>query len=119
MSHTLFTSESVTEGHPDKVADQISDAIVDAMVISLGGTAALVAVKLTSQLRNDGIRAVLAQPGRSLRGQMRHATALKARFALVVGNDEVIAGTAQLKDMATGVQREVLLGKAAEEISNG
>ncbi len=28
----LFTSESVTEGHPDKVADQISDAILDAMV---------------------------------------------------------------------------------------
>ena len=26
----LFTSESVTEGHPDKVCDQISDAIVDA-----------------------------------------------------------------------------------------
>ena len=26
----LFTSESVTEGHPDKVADQVSDAIVDA-----------------------------------------------------------------------------------------
>ncbi len=26
----LFTSESVTEGHPDKIADQISDAIVDA-----------------------------------------------------------------------------------------
>jgi S-adenosylmethionine synthetase len=30
----LFTSESVTEGHPDKVADQISDAIVDAMLES-------------------------------------------------------------------------------------
>ncbi|HID09933.1 MAG TPA: methionine adenosyltransferase, partial [Candidatus Latescibacteria bacterium] len=28
----LFTSESVTEGHPDKVADQISDAILDAML---------------------------------------------------------------------------------------
>ena len=26
----LFTSESVTEGHPDKIADQISDAVVDA-----------------------------------------------------------------------------------------
>ena len=26
----LFTSESVSEGHPDKVADQISDAILDA-----------------------------------------------------------------------------------------
>src|ERR1019366_6015934 len=28
----LFTSESVTEGHPDKVADQISDAVVDALL---------------------------------------------------------------------------------------
>ncbi len=32
MARTLFTSESVTEGHPDKVADQISDAILDAIM---------------------------------------------------------------------------------------
>jgi len=32
VSQHLFTSESVTEGHPDKVADQISDAILDAML---------------------------------------------------------------------------------------
>lgn len=32
MSDFLFTSESVTEGHPDKVADQISDAILDAII---------------------------------------------------------------------------------------
>ena len=32
MSDFLFTSESVSEGHPDKVADQISDAIVDAIL---------------------------------------------------------------------------------------
>ena len=31
-SRHLFTSESVTEGHPDKIADQISDAILDAMI---------------------------------------------------------------------------------------
>ena len=30
IANGLFTSESVSEGHPDKVADQISDAIVDA-----------------------------------------------------------------------------------------
>jgi len=30
MRSYRFTSESVTEGHPDKVADQISDAILDA-----------------------------------------------------------------------------------------
>ena len=32
MSNYIFTSESVSEGHPDKVADQISDAVVDALL---------------------------------------------------------------------------------------
>ena len=32
MRTTLFTSESVSEGHPDKIADQISDAILDALI---------------------------------------------------------------------------------------
>ena len=32
MSRTLFTSESVTEGHPDKICDKISDAVLDALL---------------------------------------------------------------------------------------
>ena len=32
MAHRIFTSESVTEGHPDKVCDQISDAVLDAIL---------------------------------------------------------------------------------------
>ena len=32
MDKVLFTSESVTEGHPDKICDQISDAILDALL---------------------------------------------------------------------------------------
>ena len=32
MSKYLFTSESVTEGHPDKICDQISDAVLDAIL---------------------------------------------------------------------------------------
>ena len=32
MEKFLFTSESVTEGHPDKMCDQISDAILDAIM---------------------------------------------------------------------------------------
>ena len=32
MAKRLFTSESVTEGHPDKIADQISDAILDSLI---------------------------------------------------------------------------------------
>ncbi len=95
------------------------DAVVDAVVVSMGDAAASVAVKLASQLRNSGLRAVLAQPGRSLRGQMRHAAALDARYTLVIGDDEVAAGTAQLKDMATGEQRQVPLAEAAGVIAKG
>ena len=32
MEKRLFTSESVTEGHPDKICDQISDAVLDALI---------------------------------------------------------------------------------------
>ena len=32
MEKLLFTSESVTEGHPDKICDQVSDAILDALM---------------------------------------------------------------------------------------
>ncbi|MBR4868563.1 MAG: methionine adenosyltransferase, partial [Clostridia bacterium] len=32
MNNFLFTSESVTEGHPDKVCDQISDGVLDAII---------------------------------------------------------------------------------------
>src|SRR5246127_2357873 len=32
LRNFLFTSESVTEGHPDKIADQISDAVLDAII---------------------------------------------------------------------------------------
>ena len=32
IAHRIFTSESVTEGHPDKVCDQISDAVLDAIL---------------------------------------------------------------------------------------
>jgi S-adenosylmethionine synthetase len=44
-SHYLFTSESVSEGHPDKVADQISDAVLDA-VLAIDPTARVAAETL-------------------------------------------------------------------------
>jgi len=46
----LFTSESVTEGHPDKVADQISDAIVDAALAADPGSRVAVETLLTTGL---------------------------------------------------------------------
>ena len=92
---------------------------VDAVVVSLGGDAAAVAVRLASELRQAGLSAIVAQPGRSLRGQMRHADALGARYTLVLGDAEVAAGTVQVKDMASGEQRETPLDRVAEALGAG
>ena len=84
-----------------------SGAGVDAVVVGLGDAAAAVAVKLASDLRQQGLEAVLAPQGRSLRGQMRHATALNATYALVLGEEELSRGAVQVKALASGEQREV------------
>ncbi len=94
-------------------AEPPEGATVDAVVVSLGEAAAAVAMRLASDLRRAGVSAVLAQPGRSLRGQMRHASALNARFTLVLGDAEVAAGTVQVKAMDSGEQREAPLAEAA------
>ena len=67
----LFTSESVTEGHPDKVADQISDSVLDALLAQDPGSRvacetmvttglALVAGEITTQAYAD-IPAIVRQ----------------------------------------------------------
>jgi S-adenosylmethionine synthetase len=48
VSRRLFTSESVTEGHPDKMADQISDAILDAMLADDPGSRVAVETLITT-----------------------------------------------------------------------
>ncbi|TDC40326.1 methionine adenosyltransferase [Actinomadura sp. KC345] len=48
MPRRLFTSESVTEGHPDKIADQISDAILDSMIKDDPGSRVAVETMITT-----------------------------------------------------------------------
>lgn len=50
MSARLFTSESVTEGHPDKICDQISDSILDAMLDQDPGSRVAVETMVTTGL---------------------------------------------------------------------
>ncbi|GAA2686426.1 methionine adenosyltransferase [Streptomyces lunalinharesii] len=50
MTSTLFTSESVTEGHPDKIADQISDTILDALLREDPGSRVAVETLITTGL---------------------------------------------------------------------
>ena len=60
----LFTSESVTEGHPDKIADQISDTILDAAIAARGFARIVGRKALRFELSQDAHLGLADLPGR-------------------------------------------------------
>jgi histidyl-tRNA synthetase len=77
------------------------------LIAALGDAARDVAIKLAADLRQAGVSAVTASGGRSLKAQLRQANALGVRFTVIIGEDEVKAGTATLRDMASARQETV------------
>lgn len=68
-------------------------------------------------LRAAGLRCDSDLRGRSLKAMLRHAASLGARRAVIVGDREHAAGVAAVRDMGTGEQREVPLGRLVEELA--
>ena len=117
MSEFLFTSESVSEGHPDKVADQISDAVLDA-ILSQDPTSRVAAETLVK----DNL-VVLA--GEITTGARVNYDQVARRTVKRIGYDDplvgfdthtctvIVAYGEQSKDIAQGVNREVDMDQGA------
>jgi histidyl-tRNA synthetase len=73
------------------------------------------ALALVTELRRSGLAAQLDLAGRAVKGQMKQADRVAARYALILGAD---AGKATLRDMDSGAEREVDPARAAEEIGS-
>ena len=80
-------------------------------VACLGESARNEAMKLAASLRRQGIGVISATSAKSLKAQMRQANNLKISRAVIIGDDELKAGTAILKDMATSQQNTVKLSE--------
>lgn len=76
-------------------------------IASVGEAAAREAFALAMRLRAEGFWAEYDSMGRSLKAQMRFADKLGAQMSMVLGEDELAAKTAQLKDMRTGETRSI------------
>ena len=74
-----------------------------------GGKNATEAYRLLPELHLQGIRAELDYGGKSLKSQMRRADKLKARYILILGEDELKRGTAVLRNMGNKSQEEIPL----------
>ncbi len=79
----------------------------DVFFVALGEEAERWAVKMANAFRNEGLIAVIDLKGRSMKAQMREANRQNARFAVIVGQDELAAGEAQVKNMQAGEQKNV------------
>ena len=82
---------------------------LDVFVVPIGPAARRRALVLARDLRDAALRVDMAWGGKGLKGAMRAADRSGARYALVLGERDLAAGTAQLKDLSTGSQSAVPL----------
>lgn len=81
----------------------------DIYIASMGDSAHLKAAALATALRTAGIRAEFDVVGRGLKAQMKYANKLGAKFSVVLGDNEIAEGKANLKNMKDGEQTEISL----------
>ncbi len=79
----------------------------DLYIASMGENASVFAMKLASDLRNEGFAAESDLIGRSLKAQMKYADKIDAKYSMVIGDDELTAGKAKVKNMSTGETHEL------------
>ncbi len=81
----------------------------DLFIVALGDKAVLKAVEIAKDMRAEGFSCQYDLNGRGLRAQMKYADKLKAKYTIVLGDNEIDEGTAKLKDMKSGEETEIAL----------
>jgi len=83
-------------------------------IARMGEEAGKEAIKLVSALRRAGIGAMVAMGNKSLKAQLRQANNIGVRHTVIIGEEELKTGTAVLRDMTTGEQKNVPVSKLPE-----
>ena len=96
----------------------IESARLTAFVVTLGDNARAAAPRLVSRVRAAGLSCDRDFVGRSLKAQMREANRSRARYALIVGDDELNADAVALKDLDAGEQQSLPLAEALSKMAN-
>lgn len=81
-------------------------------IASLGQSAKLAAFRLCDTLWKSSVQAACDVNARGLKAQMKYADKIGAKYCLVLGDDELAAGKAELKNMKTGEKKKISLGES-------
>lgn len=95
------------------MATAVGEDRPEAVVLPIAPQATAVALDLAGRLRSAGIRAGLEPPGRTLKALLRTADRQRARYAVIVGEDELRAGRATVRDLERRIDRPCAVPFAA------
>ncbi len=95
---------------------KIAPARPDLFIATLGHTAETAGFTLLTNLQRQGVRAEMEYSGKSLKAQLRRADKLRARHVLILGEDELARGIAQLRCMDDSTQEEVALDEVEKHL---
>ena len=90
--------------------------VPDISVSFIGDKARLYALDLVHKLRACGVSAIIDTLNRNLKGQMKYANKLNARYSVVIGENEIEKGIVILKNMQSGEQKEIKAIDITKEI---
>jgi len=94
----------------------VAEAAPDAALIALGEASVIAATRLAGSLREHKLSVEMLSPDRGLKALMRRASKIGARFAVILGENELARGVAQLRDLRASTQREVALDAVVGDI---
>jgi histidyl-tRNA synthetase len=90
---------------------------MDAYVVALGDDARTAALKLLYELRRAGVKADIDYMARSMKSQMKQAGKSGARYAVIIGGDELARGVATVRDLQAATQEELALADVATRLA--
>jgi len=90
----------------------------DAAIISMGPAATRHAVVVARDLRAANLNVEMLSPERKMKTLLARASKIGARFAVIIGDDELARGVVQLRDLKQSTQREVVAAEAASAIAD-
>ena len=87
--------------------DVVKENIPDVYILSAGENENIAAMKLSENLRKLGIKVEKDLLERSFKAQIKYADKIKARYLIVIGEEELSLKKCKIKNMTTGEEKEV------------
>ena len=101
-----------------EAAGKVPLRIIDAAIIAMGEAAMRKAITLAAAMREHGIAVEMLSPERKLKALLGRAAKIGARFAVIIGDNEIQKGVVVLRDLSASTQREVSEAELANAISS-